>query len=416
MSENAPGPAAEPAAGEAPAAPDAAAIAAPAAPEAPAAEAPAVCPIPLEALSPNFRKHADPAAPVPLRMMGAKGLVPMGPKEMATALFILTFDADQGVRDAARKSAATLPDKILSVALRDEAIDGPVLDFYATVLAQRPEYLEMIVLNAGASDATIAAVAATAPEKITEIISQNQLRILRHDQIVRALVANPVTRPSTVDSICDFCVRSGLFIADLPAFKAAQRRVHGGVDEDEAAAAAAAAKAAAEEKSAEDALHRLGAAGDGGEDPDEPPPTPEEETRRLTVAQQMMRLSVAKKIEWANKKGNKEVRTLLLRDPNKLVQLAVVHSPRITDQEIAKLSMSRILPMEVLMYIYNNRLLTKSYTIKVNLVNNPKVPVAVSMRFLTMLRASELKALAKSKQVPNAVSQAARNMLDKKNM
>ena len=94
----------------------------------------------------------------------------------------------------------------------------------------------------------------------------------------------------------------------------------------------------------------------------------------------------------------------------------MVHSPRITDQEIAKLSMSRILPMEVLMYIYNNRQLTKSYTIKVNLVNNPKVPVAVSMRFLTMLRASELKALAKSKQVPNAVSQAARNMLDKKNM
>jgi hypothetical protein len=384
---------------------------APAAPEAAAG----ACPISLEALSPNFRKHVDPAAPVPLRMMGAKGLVPMGPKEMATALYMLTFDADAGVKETATKSAAGLPDKILSVALRDETIDGPVLDHYARVLSQRPEYLEMIVLNAGASDATVAQVAAAAPEKITEIIAQNQLRILRHEGIVRALVGNPATRPSTVDSVCDFCVRSGLYLADLAAFKGARRRVHGGADADEEAAAAAAAKAAQDEKDAEEALLHMGASGDGGRDLDEPAENLTEEQRRLTLAQQVLRLSVAKKIEWANKKGNKEVRTLLLRDPNKLVQLAVVHSPRITEEEVQKLSNSRILPMEVLMYIYNNRQLTKNYSIKVNLVNNPKVPVAVSMRFLSMLRMSELKALAKSRQVPNAVSTAARNMLEKKN-
>src|SRR5207248_6154608 len=55
------------------------------------------------------------SAPVPLRMMGAKALVPMGPKEMATALFMLTFDADAAIREAATKSAAGLPDRILSV-------------------------------------------------------------------------------------------------------------------------------------------------------------------------------------------------------------------------------------------------------------------------------------------------------------
>src|SRR5712664_1645077 len=84
------------------------------------AAAPAACPVPLSALPSNFQKHVDPNAPVPLRMMGAKGLVPMGPKEMATALFMLTFDADAAIREAATKSATGLPDRILSVALRED--------------------------------------------------------------------------------------------------------------------------------------------------------------------------------------------------------------------------------------------------------------------------------------------------------
>src|SRR5438309_4009689 len=96
---------------------------------------PAACPLPLSALPTNFQKHVDPKAPVPLRMMGAKALVPMGPKEMATALYMLTFDADPTVRDTAVKSASGLPDRILSVALRDETMDPPVLGYYADLFA-----------------------------------------------------------------------------------------------------------------------------------------------------------------------------------------------------------------------------------------------------------------------------------------
>src|SRR5205807_5385216 len=94
-----------------------------------------VSPLPLSALPANFQKHVDPKAPIPLRMMGAKALVPMGPKEMCTALFMLTFDADPAVRDTAVKTAAALPDRHLSVALRDETVDPPVLDYYAGILA-----------------------------------------------------------------------------------------------------------------------------------------------------------------------------------------------------------------------------------------------------------------------------------------
>src|SRR5947209_929479 len=128
----------------------------------------AACPLALSALPASFQKHVDPKAPVPLRMMGAKALVPMGPKEMSTALFMLTFDPETGVRETAIKTAAGLPDRILSVALRDETMDPPVLDYYATVFSAKDEYLEMLVLNAQTPDATVERLTRSADEKITE--------------------------------------------------------------------------------------------------------------------------------------------------------------------------------------------------------------------------------------------------------
>ena len=349
--------------------------------------------------------------------MGAKALVPMGPKEMATALYMLTFDPDTAVRETAAKSAAGLPDRILSVALRDETIDPPVLDHYADVFGAKDEYVEMLVLNASTPDETVQRITARASERILEIVAQNQLRILRHADIVRALASNPATRPSTVDNVCDFCVRSGLSIEDLPAFRAARRRIHGGTEQDEELARKVAAQQHVAEAQAEAALEQIGATGPDGEEMAVAPGSAEEraqEEKKLSITQQMMKLSVAKKIEWANKKGNREVRTILLRDPNKLVQLAVIQSSRITEGEIAKVALSRTAPQEVLQYIYNNRQLMKNYQIKLNLINNPKTPVGVSMRFLSTLRMAEVKAVAKNKNVPQGLATQAKKMVEKK--
>src|SRR5260221_14449207 len=104
--------------------------------EAPAKEIEAsVCPVPLSTLPTNFQKHVDPKAPVPLRMMGAKALVPMGPKEMATALFMLTFDTDTAVRDTAVQSAAGLPGPLPSGAARGRTGPPPRPRYYAANFA-----------------------------------------------------------------------------------------------------------------------------------------------------------------------------------------------------------------------------------------------------------------------------------------
>ena len=90
------------------------------------------CPLPLDVLPKPLQKHADPKAPPPLRMMGAKALVPAAaPNDLVTLLFLLSFDDDAGVRETATRTAEGLPDKIHGVALRSEALKGPVLDWLA---------------------------------------------------------------------------------------------------------------------------------------------------------------------------------------------------------------------------------------------------------------------------------------------
>jgi hypothetical protein len=88
---------------------------------------PAVCPLPVDVLPGNFQKYVDPKMPVALRMRGAKALVPMGPTNITTALFILTFDPDATVRETAVKSAAvTEGDKSCEETVSDEArSNGP---------------------------------------------------------------------------------------------------------------------------------------------------------------------------------------------------------------------------------------------------------------------------------------------------
>ena len=307
-----------------------------------------------------------------------------------------------------------MPDCILSVALRDEPANAAVLHYFAGVMSGRDEYPEMLVINTATADATVQRLTEIADERITELVAQNQLRMLRFPDVVRALAKSPASRPSTLDKVCDFCVRSGLCLEDQPAHRAACARIHGGASRDEELARKIDETRAREQAEAEAALELLGAAGASAGEGAEAAGSAAPAKQCVSITQQIMKLGVAKKVEWANTKGNREVRTLFLRDPNKLVQLAVIHSPRITLGEIASVAQSRTASSEVLQYIYDNRQLMKNYQIKLNVITNPKIPVGVSMRFLSSLRTAEVKGLARNKNVPHGLATAAKNLLEKK--
>lgn len=355
------------------------------------------CPITDEFLPPNMKKHVDAKAPVPLRMMAAKSLVPLSPSDMIGALFMLRFDPDAGVRDTATKTAAGLPDRILATALRDEAIKAPVLGWFLELHGAKDAYAEMLILNANTPDEAVAGIAASCTQRVAEIIGQNQLRLLRHEDILRQLCLNPNASGALLDGVCDFAARSGLQMVDVPQMTAARVRLFG----------PQVLEAPPDPgPTAEEILQEF-----AGLESEAAPPL--EEGRRLSLAQRIMKMNVANKIKLATK-GNKEARGLLLRDTNKLVAVAVVRSPRLTDAEVLTISNSKTAIDDVLRIIYGDREWTKIYPVKMALVKNPKVPQAITMKFISTLRESDVKSLAQDKNVPNSVRMTAKRIMDKK--
>jgi hypothetical protein len=124
--------------------------------------------------------------------------------------------------------------------------------------------------------------------------------------------------------------------------------------------------------------------------------------RRQTLIQQVAKMSVSQRVQFAIK-GGSEARRTLIRDSNKVVQRAVLQSPRLTDQEVEAFASMSSLTDEILRMIAGNRTFRKNYTVVRNLINNPKTPLDVTLHMLPMLNAVDLKRLTTNKNVPETL-------------
>jgi hypothetical protein len=112
--------------------------------------------------------------------------------------------------------------------------------------------------------------------------------------------------------------------------------------------------------------------------------------------------------------GDREVRNYLIRDPSRLVQLAVISNPRISDTEVVAIANSKSVEEEVLRRIANSREWMKIYQVRSALTKNPKTPLPIALKMVQTLMAQDLKLIARSKTVPIAIAQAAQRQLREK--
>jgi hypothetical protein len=124
--------------------------------------------------------------------------------------------------------------------------------------------------------------------------------------------------------------------------------------------------------------------------------------RRQTLIQRLAKMTVAQRVQFAMK-GGSEARRTLIRDNNKVVQRAVLQSPRLTDQEVEAFASMASLTDEILRLIASNRNFRKNYAVVRNLINNPKAPLDVTMHMLPMLNAVDLKRLTTNKNIPETL-------------
>ena len=137
-------------------------------------------------------------------------------------------------------------------------------------------------------------------------------------------------------------------------------------------------------------------------------PPEKQVARNLQTQIQMMHVGERLKLAL---KGNRDARTFLLRDPNRMVQRFVLLNPRITDEEILALAKNRNIDRELLDGIARRKEWVSNYQVRLALATNPKTPLAMAVRFVPSLLPRDLRALAKSKNVPAAVCSMAKRLV-----
>ncbi|WP_146155523.1 hypothetical protein [Enhygromyxa salina] len=398
--------------------------------------------VPLEdaQLGPVAAKFVGEGAPAKMRKMAAAGLAPLPPRDMLVALYQLWVANDEG-SDAAGKTVEGLPDAVLNGALTDKLLPPGVLDLLGRKFARNEKVLALVVRHPKVDDETLIGISRVCPETICDILADNETRWLATPGIVSGLYQNRHCRMSVIHRMIELGERQGVELG-LPAMEEIRLALaeSGPVDEsrDQAFKALHTTEKVAEAEAA--ALDLLGAADvddelelpelddddaeiyegplpgeeDGAEaeaeakpeirEQDKQPPSKESRMHQISKMRPLEKIRTALL-------GDKYDRSLLVRDSNKTVAMATIRSPKIRDSEAVAYAANRSLPHEVITYISNRREWIKLYTVKLNLVMNPKTPLARSMSLLAFLNRNDIQKVARSKGIPSALATAAKRKM-----
>jgi hypothetical protein len=144
-----------------------------------------------------------------------------------------------------------------------------------------------------------------------------------------------------------------------------------------------------------------------------PVPQPPVAAKRDNTMQKINRLDVKGRIQLALK-GNKEERSILIRDGTKVVALAVLEAPKLSDGEVEKFALQKNVLEAVLRQIPLKRRFMKNYIVVRNLVANPRTPLDLAMGLIKHLIAVDLKNISANKEVSETVRKMALKMYKQK--
>jgi hypothetical protein len=143
------------------------------------------------------------------------------------------------------------------------------------------------------------------------------------------------------------------------------------------------------------------------------PAVPPKPAQRDNTLQKINRLDVKGRIQLAMK-GNKEERSILIRDGTKVVALAVLDAPKISDGEVEKFALQKNVLEAVLRQIPLKRRFMKNYIVVRNLVSNPRTPLDLGLGLMKHLQPQDLKNISANKEVSETVRKLALKMYKQK--
>ncbi|HEX8812192.1 MAG TPA: hypothetical protein VF742_09385 [Terracidiphilus sp.] len=392
--------------------------------------------------------------PVNLMQSAARGSLSVPPGEMIEILVYLAVH-HKIFGEQARLTLAGWDEKASLAAAQDPATSAEVLKYWTAMENLRPHLLPALVENPSVGENALSELAAQGTRATVEVLLASP-RVLNSSVVLQALQTNPTLRPNELTGIGNKLSALGTAVQEVsaedeshvpreevehaltqfltenaaeleaekekpfqpiggmhdePGAGVAEIEVQADVPADTAAevsaatapvAAATAPAVVAKPASAHAAaVHaKKHAHPPGGE-------------RRDSPLQKISKLDIKGRIALAVR-GTKEDRSILIRDGTKLVALAVLDSPKITDGEVEKIALQKNVLQAVLRAIPLKRRFAKNYSIMRNLVYNPRTPLDLSLGLMKNLLIHDLKNLSGNKEVPETIRKLALRMFKQK--
>jgi len=374
-------------------------------------------------------------APPQARLAAASGFLPLAQADLLEVLVALQDAEDSEIAAAARETLASQTVDDLLTAAKSSETSPAVLDYLAGVSQDNREIHEAIVLNSRSPDEAIAALAATTSDSsLLDLIATNQQRLVRFPKIIDAIVANSDRSGEAERRARE--TRQEFFEKERGAQQIAQELrsrgkgaaaeffeqadLTGGLSVDDAWLIAQhievldddlddswlpteryeELQAETQEERAANFKRALESERiEVGELPPE----------RVSLMRSLMFMNAKDRMKLAMK-GDREARSILIRDSNRMVATAVIHNPRVTDQEVENIAAMRTVADEVLRLIALNRNWARSYPVIHNLVRNPRTPIPTVLSTLPRIRTKDLKNLTQNRNVSEATRRQAQRL------
>ena len=319
-----------------------------------------------------------PSAPRDVQLAAARGALPLAGKSLLTVLFFLCSSQDDEIRKSAIKTLRELPQTIVLQVLTDKTLPAQLLDLLVRARMTDAELMGAVIMHPAVARKTLLFLAGKAPAPVLERLAGHQNLLIQCPELVAGIIANPAAEKS---------LKFRLGWVEPPPEAPGQTDAEPGAD---------------------DVAVDMN---DGRSQTEIEALMEEADKEGLSKYQIALELKVAEKIKMGLT-GDKEWRSILLKEANKLVQGAVMKNPRITDGEVLMVAKNKTSSDEMIRIILLNKDWLKNYEIRKALVTHPKTPLPKALRFVSGLSMKDIKDLARSRQVSNIIATAARKELE----
>jgi hypothetical protein len=369
------------------------------------------------------------SAPRNIKEFAAQGMLPLAVEDLIPLQVQLSNDSDEGIASLAKSSLQKVAQETW-IRLVDRKDPDHALIEYCVRSTTHP-VKERILLNNTVPDVIVRSMAATESGPLLDIILNNQVRLLRDQQILLALETNPYLNYDQKRRIEEFKTEF-FYKKQIEAHEEFGEKEEVVEEEvvvvvEEAVPLASLDDLLAHIPNLDAEAQKIIAQIDS-----EPSilPTDEEVQSQLqnifsneeldkisqdtlTTYQKVLHMSHPEKVRVALL-GGKEERTILIRDASRQIASLVLRNPKLTDSEMDAFAQMRNLDNQVLREMAENRSFIKRYTVVHSLVKNPKVPSPTALNLLKLLRDMDLKNLERDRNIPELIRRNAKRIRDQR--